>query len=217
MTDGFINTVAQTEGPTDRRIYGVVVAQVKENVDTTGRGRVQVHLPGLPEIEPWARVAVPMSGANTGTYFIPQIGDEVLVAFHHGDIREAYIVGSLWNDLDRPPTLIPTDAKTKRIIRTPAGHEIEFDDLTRSIAVTNSTKQKVTLEADKITIETGGDTATITLEQSGALAIEAKQRLSLKAPSISIEGQRVEIKSSAETNINGGASCGIQATMVRIN
>jgi len=185
---------------------------VINNIDSTGLGRVQVRLPWLPEIEPWARVAVPMSGPNRGTYFIPQVGHEVLVSFNQGDISEAYVVGSLWNGQDRPPTSLPadpTEAVTKRIIRTPLGHEIVFDDRSQSIEIASNTRQKITIGPKKIKIETAGSTATVTLDQTGEITIEAQRSLALKAPSITIEGGTVDIQ--------GSTSCNIDARLVKIN
>ena len=200
-----------------RRIYGVAVATVINNVDTTGQGQVQLSFPWLPGVEPWARVAALMAGMNRGTYFIPQVRDEVLVAFNNGDIREPYIIGSLWNAQDRPPARVPTDAVTKRIIRTPLGHEIEFDDAKQSITITSTTKQKVTLDPKKIEMTTTGGTATVKLDTAGNVSVKAKLSIELKAPSICIEGATVEVKSSAATRINGGSACDIKAALVKIN
>lgn len=217
MVNGLVNTAAQTETSTERRFYGVVIAQVTNNIDTTGQGRVQVHFPWLPEIEPWARVAVPMAGSERGTYFIPQVDDEVLVAFDHGDVRNPYIVGSLWNGQDSPPATAPTDAVNKRVIRTPQGHEVEFDDVKQSITITSSTDQTVTIDPQKIELKTSGDTATFTLDKGGQISIQANQGIELKAPSITLDGQQVEIKSKTRTNLNGGQQCSIQASLVKIN
>ena len=71
----------------DKRIYGVAPAEVVSNLDLTGLGRVQLRLPWLPGYSPWARVAAFSAGSGRGGYFIPQNGDEVLVAFSHGDVR----------------------------------------------------------------------------------------------------------------------------------
>src|SRR5437016_13589337 len=81
-------TSEETNNP-DRRITGVAVGQVLDNTDVLTMGRVQIQLPWL-DMPPWARVAVLMAGPNRGTFFIPQPGDEVLVAFNHGDIREPF-------------------------------------------------------------------------------------------------------------------------------
>jgi uncharacterized protein involved in type VI secretion and phage assembly len=214
MAEGLIETAAQPAEKTLTRVYGVAVAQVINNRDVTGLGRVQLCLPWLPGVEPWAR----MAGMNRGAYFIPQIGDEVLVAFHHGDVREPYVVGCLWNNLDRPPALAPTDADTKRIIHTPLGHEIDFDDLAQSLTITNSTQHTITLGKEKIEISAAGDAASITLDATGEVTIEGVS-IKLKAPTtVTIEGNtNVEIKSSAGASIDGGAMCQIQAAMVKIN
>ena len=68
------------------------------------------------------------AGSERGGYFIPQVGDEVLVAFNQGDVKEPYILGTLWNGRDKPPSPAPTDPAQKRAIRTPIGHEVLLDD-----------------------------------------------------------------------------------------
>lgn len=91
------------------RIYGVVVGRVINMLDPNALGRLQVQLPFIDalDLSPWARVASPMAGLFHGTYFIPNLGDEVLVAFEHGDINAPYIIGSLWNAVARPPLSSP--------------------------------------------------------------------------------------------------------------
>lgn len=222
MLDGLIDTAAQAAMPTDQRIYGVVLAQVVDNVDLNGLGRVQIHLPCLPEIDPWARVATLMAGMSTvgtryGAYFIPQTGDEVLVAFNGGDVNEPYIVGSLWNGVDRPPTLTPTDAVNKRIIRTPQGHEVEFDDASQSITITSSTKQKITIDPAKVEMETTEGKTTFTLDTVGNVSIQSTIGIELKAPTITIEGDTVTLKGKIRTKIGDGQSCDISARLVQIN
>jgi len=218
-SNGLIDTATQdNKRPPCQNLYGVMVGVVVNNVDATGMSRVQVRFPWLPEIEPWARVAVLMSGPTHGTYFIPQIDDEVLVSFNQGDITDAYIIGSLWNGRDRPPTPIPTDAIFKRMIRTPAGHEIIFDDLTQSITISSSTKQEISIDPKQIKISTAGDTASVTLDQTGNITISAALNLTLEAGnSISIKGGTVEIDSVSETKVSSVAKCTVKAAKVFIN
>ena len=87
-------------------INGVAVAIVRENLDPSGLARIKVSFPwySRPEDSFWARLATPMTGKNYGTYFLPEVNDEVLVAFERGDIRASYVVGGLWN-LSSPPAL----------------------------------------------------------------------------------------------------------------
>ncbi len=108
------------------RVYGVVIGIVKDLDDPKGHGRIQLTFPWLSESNetPWARVAALMAGGDRGTWYMPEIGDEVLVAFGHGDIQHPYIVGFLWNGKDKPPT---TNTR-RRLIRSLNGHEIEIYD-----------------------------------------------------------------------------------------
>ena len=217
MAQGLVESGAQPEGKTLSRIYGVTVAQVIGNLDATGLGRVQLRLPWLPGVEPWARVAVMASGAGQGTFFIPQVGDEVLVAFNQGDVREPYVVGSLWNGIDRPPAAVPTDAVNKRIVRTPKGHVLEFDDLAQTITVKSTTGHEVKIGPEQIELSAVGGTATVTLGASGNVTIQAALRLELKAPSISIQGNNVEVKGTVSALVDGGLACAVKAGMVKIN
>lgn len=215
--NGLVYTAAQQGAPAERRFYGVAVAQVINNIDLSGQGRVQVNLPWLPELRPWARVAVPMAGSNQGIYFMPQRDEEVLVAFNQGDVREPFIIGSLWNAQDRPPALATTDAVQKRLIRTPVGHELLFDEVQQSIQLTSSTSQKILIDPQKITLEAGNGSVKVTLNTQGDVTIEAPQSLSLKAPQIKLEGEALSLRGATSVRINGGSLCEIQAGLVKIN
>jgi uncharacterized protein involved in type VI secretion and phage assembly len=222
MADGSLDLdPSQTDVDDADSVTGVAVAKVIDNIDIQGTARVQISLPWLPGFEPWARVAAPMAGMGRGTYFIPQVGDEVLVAFNQGDIREPYILGSLWSSVDKPPALLPADPINKRIIQTPLGHKIQFDDLTQEISITSSTMQTITMGLKGITISAGTAPppakSTITMDVAGNITIDAKLSLSLKAPSISISGKKVDISGDAATTVKGGAKCAIQGGIVNIN
>ena len=108
------------------RINGVVVGIVKSREDPQKLGRLQVTFPWLDGDSKsyWARIATLMSGGGRGTWFMPEIDDEVLVAFEHGDPNHPYVVGFLWNGQDKPPI---TDPK-RRLIHSVNGHEIEIRD-----------------------------------------------------------------------------------------
>lgn len=200
----------------EKKVYGVTVATVIDNFDSTGQARVQLHLPWLPEVQPWARLATLMAGSMRGTYFVPMVGDEVLVAFNHGDVREPYVIGSLWNTLDRPPTLSPTDATSKRLVRTPLGHELEFDDALQSVTLKSNLLSQVTLSADKAEIST--PTAKVTIGKAGDVTISAKTKLTLDAPVIEISAKgSLTAESQGTATFKSGGTCVLQGSMVKIN
>jgi uncharacterized protein involved in type VI secretion and phage assembly len=218
MVNGLVDAAANAEEPQERRIYGVTRARVINNRDCEGYHRVQIRIAWLPEVETWARVAAAMAGAGRGAYFIPQVDDEVLVVFEDGDVRQPYVVGSLWNGRDRPPAEQPEDAENRRLIRTQAGHEVSFDDSAGSICITNGEGHAIHLNRDEIRIEMSEQAATITLNDDGDMSIEVDGDLSIRARDIRLEAERsIELQSNNRLSINGGQDCEIRASTVRIN
>ncbi len=88
-----------------RRAYGVAAGIVTNNQDPDGLGRVRIRFPWLSDDNEtdWARIATMMAGSGRGSFFLPEVGDEVLVAFEHGDINHPFVIGMLWNGVDTPP------------------------------------------------------------------------------------------------------------------
>jgi uncharacterized protein involved in type VI secretion and phage assembly len=201
--------------------YSIAPGIVTNNLDLLGQGRVQVRIPTLPAFEPWARLAAIGAGSSRGFLWVPEKEDEVLVAFNQNDERDAYILGGLWNTLDRPPRLIPTDFVIKRVIKTGkaggAGHEIEFDDALQSITITTSTEQKVTIDPLKIELKNTAGTLTINMDNaSQTISINAALKIELKATQISLQGTQIELK-GATINIQSAGPCSIQGLPVKIN
>jgi len=109
-------------------IQGVVVGIVTSVEDPQNLGRVQVNFPWLSgdNTSQWARVATLMAGPKRGSWFMPEVDDEVMVSFEHGDAQHPYILGYVWNGRDKPPN-DGIDTKVRRL-RTVSGHVLEFDD-----------------------------------------------------------------------------------------
>jgi uncharacterized protein involved in type VI secretion and phage assembly len=107
-----------------KQYSGVVVGIVKE-VDAT-LGRIKVDFPWMtpPQRSHWAPIATVMGGKKRGVYYMPEIDDEVLLAFDQGDFDHPYVVGFLWNGMDKPPE---TNQKN-RVMVTPGGHTLRFED-----------------------------------------------------------------------------------------
>jgi uncharacterized protein involved in type VI secretion and phage assembly len=196
------------------RWYGVVPAIVVKNDDPNQLGRVQIRLPHMSDdtTGPWARVAVLMGGNDRGTFFLPERGDEVLVAFENGDPSKPYILGGLWNSADTPPDTNADGENNKRIIKSRSGHlvrlddtdgsekieiidktgnnSITFDTSSNTITVTsakdvniNAPQGTITLSAKAISISSSGDT---TVAPSGGLTLQASGSMTIKGKTVDI-------------------------------
>ena len=201
--------------------FAIAPGVVTNNLDLIAEGRVQVRIPSMPSIEPWARVPAIGGGSGRGFLWIPQIDDEVLVAFAQNDPTGAYVIGGLWSTRDRPPLTLPTDFLIKRVIKTGLagglGHEVEFDDALQSITITSSTKQKISIDPLTIKIENTAGTLSISLDNATqTVSVQSALKIALKATQISIEGVQVDIKGSI-VNIQSAGPCSVQGLPIKLN
>jgi len=146
-----LEALARPPGPeTDRgRIYGAVVGVVSNIDDPNSMGRVKVRFPWLKEDDEsrWARLVSFMAGPNRGAVFRPEVGDEVLVVFEHGDMRFPYVLGAVWNGKDAMPSERGSDSSNDvRVIKSRSGHTLVFDDTAGGEKVTIKDKNGNTLE-----------------------------------------------------------------------
>ncbi len=137
------------------QMNGVITGQVVSTDDPDHQGRVQVAFPflGGQNESSWAPVATLMAGGGTGAWFMPRKGDEVLVAFNQDDVAHPYIIGFLWNGKDSPP-----DPKAEnRVITTPGGHTLRFEDGdSKKIILQSSSGQTITLDDTEKSITLDG-------------------------------------------------------------
>ncbi|HYJ83080.1 MAG TPA: phage baseplate assembly protein V [Allosphingosinicella sp.] len=193
-------------------VAGVASATVTQNQDPNGLGRVKLRLPWRdPGFETdWARVAAPMAGGGRGSFFLPEVGDEVLVAFDRDDIRYPYVIGALWSRTDKPPEDNKGHKNDIRLIKTRKGHVVKFDDGAKgSILIELNDGKKILVDDDGIRIDDKSNKITLDAK-AGSVTIEAMQTLTLKAPKISVEA-------STSMDLKGGGSLNANAGMVRIN
>lgn len=159
--------------------YGVYPALVRDVTDPDGQGRVKVSLPWSPDgdgaaYEVWARLATFMAGNNRGGWFIPDVNDEVLLAFAAGDPRQPFVVGALWNGQDSPPasmdgagrntvkklrsrngvtiTLDDEDGREQMVLETPGGQKVTLKDGPGAVEIVDANGNSVKLETTGITV-----------------------------------------------------------------
>jgi uncharacterized protein involved in type VI secretion and phage assembly len=161
---------------TRERFYGVVVAEVEENNELLAvpsrvpTGSVKVNYPGLSKkfTSGWAPCARPMAGDNAGFYALPDKGDQVLVAFDHGDLSKPYVLGALWTVKRRPPGSNMDGTNSQRVLKSRSGHSITFDDTTGLGALTISAAGDLKIKATgKIALEAAAGVTSITLDTDG--------------------------------------------------
>jgi uncharacterized protein involved in type VI secretion and phage assembly len=216
------------------KIFGVVVGVVTNIQDPEKLGRVKVRFPWLSEEDEsnWARIAVLMAGKERGTFFLPEVDDEVLVAFELGDVRFPYVLGALWNGVDVPPRDNADGKNNERVIHSRSGHELIFNDEDGKEQVEIKTKggHQLLLDdtsgSEKIVIKdkTGSNSILIDSAQN-AIAFEGQTKISLKAQQIEIEGttslkikgMQLEISADAAATLKSSSVLTIQGSVVKIN
>jgi uncharacterized protein involved in type VI secretion and phage assembly len=203
--------VLRDEGSDAGRIGGVVVGIVTNNQDPDGMGRVKLKFPWLSEEDEshWARVASPMAGKGRGLYLLPEVEDEVLVAFEQGDVRFPYVIGSLWNGKDAPPATNDDGKNNVRVLKSRSGHVIRLtdEDGKESIEIIDkSGKNSVTIDTadNAVTIKADKD---ITLSApNGAIKLDAGSIELKSSQDTKIDAMNLSTKSSANTQIEAGAN-----------
>lgn len=187
-------------------LQGVYSASVLDNRDPEGLGRVRVAIPSLGLREAWARVATMMAGPDRGTWFIPEAGDEVLVAFEGADRQAAYVIGALWNAKARPP-VDDGDASAVRVIRSRSGVTFRVqEEQPTSLVIETPAGQRLSLQdgpgAVRVTDEHGN---TVTLD-AGGVTVSATARVSLQAPVVEVNASQVTVNAGM-TRFSGVVQC----------
>jgi len=230
MMEEFVAGLDESIQEVKAKMYGVVTGRVIDLADPLLLGRVRVQLPTIDALDlaPWARVATPMAGLLHGHYFIPNIGDEVLVAFEHGDTNVPYIIGSLWTALARPP--LPSPFPQIRAIRTLAGNQLVFTEVPPSVTLQTGPTPPATIPAppsptgpyhtvmlspagiditSPVSVRITVGTNTIVVTPGGIALTSGSNGIVITKDGINILGTRVTIAGS------GGVS--IAGSTVRIN
>ena len=197
-------------------VHASYLGEVVSVQDPDGLARVQVRLfnfDGVADQDApvWARVAVPFAGANRGCFFLPTLGDEVLVTLLNGDPRFPVVVGSLWNGKDSPPDSLGGDGSAvdrwlfvgkagtkvaiieeqagqpKIVLQTPGGVSATLDDAA----------------GGKLELKAAGNTITI---DTGGVSIQTGSKVSVQASQVDVSAGMVKVD-AAMSNFSGVVKC----------
>jgi phage baseplate assembly protein V len=192
---------------------GVSLGAVSDTRDESGMGRVKVKFTlKNQEIESdWLQVMSFFAGPGYGAFFSPQSGDSALLAFADGDPSKAYVLGFLWNGVQKPP-LATEQQKDVRVIKTKGGKTITLDDSDKSgVRITDEKNNSIVIDSagNKISVSSQGD-----------LEITAKGKLTISGAQVIVQNTGGSVKadlSNTGMQLQGGQSIKLSATMIDLN
>ena len=191
--------------------YGVYPGKVTGVADPEQTGRVQVTLPWLggdgDDLTTWARVAVLMAGRRRGTWFMPEVDDEVLVAFEAGDLHRPYVLGALWNSEDEPPEE-STERNDFRTIQSRSGMRLRFDDsdAAKSLTIDTPGGASITLDEAGSRVEIRDDNGNRVLLDNGGIHIETAAEITLSASTLRVSASALTVDAAMST-FSGVVKC----------
>jgi len=210
MSDSEVLQALLAPAGNPERCFGVVAGVVTNNQDPDNMHRVKVRFPWLSEDyeSNWARVATPMAGNGRGVYCLPEVDDEVLVAFEHGCIDYPYVLGSLWNGRDAPPESNQDGENNHRTLQSRSGHVVRLNDsqgqeTIEIIDKSGNNKLIISTADNSITLAAQGD---ITLQSaSGKLTLKAATGIDMQSQAgVSVQAtQNMDLQASAQVTVRG--------------
>jgi len=233
----------------DKIHNGLVPGIVSDAKDPAKLGRLKLTFPWLDKeyTSNWARVAQPSAGKGRGALVLPEVGDEVLVGFEHGNFDAPYVLGGLHNGKDTLPTFAvePVDGGTGEIaVRgfvSRKGHKLEFvetdgitiasgdgkfviklDQKNQRIEVTSG--KSVSVKAQNgITVDAGSGPLElkgqkISVQSATDVAVEANTSMKLSGTSgVKVEGATVSVTGQGQAELTASGSVTVRGGLVRIN
>ncbi|MBI5876497.1 MAG: VgrG-related protein [Chloroflexi bacterium] len=219
---GFASLIQDVVPPASNAAMNLAIGIVTDNKDPEEMGRVRVKLPFLSEsdVSAWARVATPMAGDGRGFMYLPEVDDEVLIGFEHGDIHRPFVIGGLWNGKDKLPMnaseAVGGDGKVnKRVLKSRSGHTITLDDTEGSEAIsivdkTGNNKIVMKSSDNSMEIKVDGD---LKIESKGKITFKAMQGMDMNSQTdFKIAGTSgVDMSSQAQLKLSGSAGAEISS------
>jgi uncharacterized protein involved in type VI secretion and phage assembly len=202
------------EGATSR-YPGVYPATVVDLKDSQSQGRVKVRLPWAVDVESaqfevWARLATLMAGGGRGSWFVPEVGDEVVVAFEAGNPVRPYVLGALWNGNDAPPVSMDGSGKNNiRRLHSRAGSTITLDDTDGSVAVRIETPLGQSIEIDDSgsgSVEVRDASGNSIRMESSGVTITGASKVTVNATTVSVSAASVSVSAGMST-FSGVVQC----------
>ncbi len=206
-------------------VPGVVMGTVTDNMDNEMLGRVKVMFPWLSPsyVSAWApTVQIGASVGGTGCIWVPEVGDQVLVAFDRGDVGHPYVIGNLYNAVDRPepPPSIEGGAVTSRRIMSRMRHSIQFDDGPEALGITIADGDQT------VSIKLDAEQSAITVTSAGQVTVEAAEGVSFKSGgpfsieaggSVSIQaGEGVSVESAGDLSMAAASGATIESPTISL-
>ncbi len=197
---------------------GVATAVVTANDDPEKRGRVKLQYPWAQELgdSDWVRVTTLGAGDGYGFYFVPEVGDEVLISFADGDVDRPFVIGTLWNGEHKPPGESDPAPAVKQI-RTKEGNSLVISDESGKTGITITTAGGHTIT---VSDESGSEKISI-VDKSGensfeidSVGKEIKVNAGLK---VSITAPTIEMAADAEMKLTSSGMLTIEGTLIKIN
>nr|HEX4317384.1 phage baseplate assembly protein V [Kofleriaceae bacterium] len=181
---------------TTTKRHGLHLAVVADNRDRGARLKLTFPWLSDDDASAWARIAVPLAGAGAGTYALPEIGDQVVVVFEHGDIDRPIVVGALWSAAQPPPESNAGGDNPAALIKSRAGHRVIFDDVHGRVTIVDATRESsITLDADgdAVRIHSAGD---LTIRAAGNVAITANAVAIAATDTLAVSGRDAAVRAA---------------------
>lgn len=227
--------------PAIQGIHNATVQKISEDPDN--QYRVQVQIPLISDTGVWARLSNFYASNGVGSFFYPEVGDEVLVGFINNDPRFPVILGSLYSNTNLKPPFEPNEQNSKKGIVTKGGLQLCFDDENKITSILTPQYNNIVLSDKDQSINVSDQNGnTIVMSSSGIsiksaknIDFEASQNINIKSGTgtnitasggdVKISGMNVKaiadaeasVKGSATASLTGGAQVKIQGAMVMIN
>lgn len=222
--------------PAIHGLYNGIVRKIIEDPDA--QQRILVAVPALGATdgqgELWARWSQPYASRSVGSFFAPEVGDEVVLGFLQGDPRFPVVLGSLYGSQHLPPIPLADKNPRKGIVTasrlqvlfddekkvitllTPAGQSVVLDDDAKKLVLTDSNNNRVEFSADGILVKSGSkitlDAASSITLKACTVAIDATDQASIKGTSqVQVAAAKVALQADMELQASGGASAKLSA------